>query len=1115
MATSSAPSASRQNSRFSSLKVFKIAGSSSKGPQPPPKDPYYLANPSLASLGQSLAPDLPSHPITPVVSRNASSARSPSPSPSYSTSHYAPSTTVLSPSNSALSPDSAGSKRSLFKLPSFSRRPSRPKTPKSTKSGRSDTSEAPEPVEDPSISMPWNFQHNIHVDEGFSGLPPSWTSSLAALGFSQDEITVINARRAAQRSPTTPITTQNFHLRTDSITSSGMSHYQPRSTSLQRDMSDDGSSHYSHFTRPPVHERHDSNASRSNTEFTSDTRYDQVVYVRPSPRSPETPPLRGRSGSGSTTSTPIAGNHPLVGTRPPFPASPSTIRSPSDGSPQSTRPQPPALTLSLGNGHPRRAQTAPPSRTQSPAPSSESSASTPSEKDKPPRTPPRRLHIVNTSITTIPSPPPAYRSPKQSTIPLIDDSIDVDPSPETADDALTHDTTSDSDELAALAPSAPRLPTGPPRLSLHQDQLTDLSSWTESLFSIIPSTDKTATPPRPAPPRPTLSSSISQLPSSSSSSSSSASSSTPSLLHSSNNLRSSPPRHIPPPKPVPLHQLPLRENGHSLPPAKEPPLDSSLCDTPFPEERVTPLFNELMNMVNPDRGVDYDELQLHIAYREKENRDSSMSTMTVTPATIVRDAAVVTRARANVIQSPVRDNSESTPAPASTTSSPGLESDDSDDSTEDRSNSPSSSESHSSGTSMVPSISTSATGLPSASESEGSIPYVESSPLPSPLAGAFSQSALSSSAVRQIRETETGDAGPSIVIQDLEDKVNGIEETKIPSPYSSPSTASPLSPSPQYTGWVSEVVAPIREFITERVDPRSLFADLQEIAEGESGSVYAARVVSPSPGSKGFVAIKHVTLVPSGTPKMADLERELTVLKNVSHSHVLCMNAMYVDMVEDTLWIRMELMDRSLSDIIAMVDEGVVLQEKQMALVAKDVLSAVHYLRKLGIAHRDVRSDNLLVNPEGLIKLADFSNAVRVPLLEPTRSDPAGVHFWQAPEVRRGAYNALRVDVWSIGATVWEMAEADPPFSDATDLRQLGERWPSLSQPEIYSRSFHDFLHLCSEPSTLRPDPFELLNTPFIRHAGERSSLVSLLAQCKSIETSPMRQSTDSHGTIS
>lgn len=157
MATSS-----KQNSRFSSLKVFKFAA----GPKPPPlppKDPYYLPNPSLRSLGNSLSPDsIPSQPVTPLSAQYATLARSPSPTPS-----YAPSRLTVSPYSTASSstnyPESANSRKGLFKFSSFSRRP---KTPKTADSGFSATSEAvPEPVDDPSISLPWNFQVSASITE--------------------------------------------------------------------------------------------------------------------------------------------------------------------------------------------------------------------------------------------------------------------------------------------------------------------------------------------------------------------------------------------------------------------------------------------------------------------------------------------------------------------------------------------------------------------------------------------------------------------------------------------------------------------------------------------------------------------------------------------------------------------------------------------------------------------------------------------------------------------------------------------------------------------------------------------------------------------------------------
>ena len=77
----------------------------------------------------------------------------------------------------------------------------------------------------------------------------------------------------------------------------------------------------------------------------------------------------------------------------------------------------------------------------------------------------------------------------------------------------------------------------------------------------------------------------------------------------------------------------------------------------------------------------------------------------------------------------------------------------------------------------------------------------------------------------------------------------------------------------------------------------------------------------------------------------------------------------------------------------------------------------------------------------------------------------------------RGPYDPLKVDVWSLGATTWELAHGDPPFSDVQDTRLIvGHQLPPVREPETLSRSFHDFLHLCSQPVASRPDPDELLN---------------------------------------
>lgn len=136
-----------------------------------------------------------------------------------------------------------------------------------------------------------------------------------------------------------------------------------------------------------------------------------------------------------------------------------------------------------------------------------------------------------------------------------------------------------------------------------------------------------------------------------------------------------------------------------------------------------------------------------------------------------------------------------------------------------------------------------------------------------------------------------------------------------------------------------------------------------------------------------------------------------------------------------------------------------------------------------------------------MLDLADFSNAVTVTPGSPTCTGVVGVSYWQAPEVRAyvypllsiffepalirpplfysGTYNPMKADIWSLGATIWEMAESIPPFHGAANESDLGDRWPPLTMAQEFSRSLHDFLTLCSNPATSRPDANVLVQVGF------------------------------------
>jgi serine/threonine protein kinase len=75
-----------------------------------------------------------------------------------------------------------------------------------------------------------------------------------------------------------------------------------------------------------------------------------------------------------------------------------------------------------------------------------------------------------------------------------------------------------------------------------------------------------------------------------------------------------------------------------------------------------------------------------------------------------------------------------------------------------------------------------------------------------------------------------------------------------------------------------------------------------------------------------------------------------------------------------------------------------------------------------------------------------------------------------------GSYDPLKVDVFSLGATVWEMAQHEPPFAAVQDVTQITAQWPPLDNPDDFTSAFHDFLRLCSMVAPSRPSPEDLLH---------------------------------------
>uniref|UniRef100_A0A3B4Z6K4 Mitogen-activated protein kinase kinase kinase 19 n=1 Tax=Stegastes partitus TaxID=144197 RepID=A0A3B4Z6K4_9TELE len=99
-------------------------------------------------------------------------------------------------------------------------------------------------------------------------------------------------------------------------------------------------------------------------------------------------------------------------------------------------------------------------------------------------------------------------------------------------------------------------------------------------------------------------------------------------------------------------------------------------------------------------------------------------------------------------------------------------------------------------------------------------------------------------------------------------------------------------------------------------------------------------------------------------------------------------------------------------------------------------LQGVAYLHLNRVIHRDLKGNNVMLMPTGIIKLIDFGCARRLSFLNHTASNSGdllksvhGTPYWMAPEVINETGYGRKSDIWSVGCTVFEMATGKPPLA--------------------------------------------------------------------------------------
>nr|XP_016851700.1 PREDICTED: serine/threonine-protein kinase 33 isoform X3 [Anolis carolinensis] len=181
-------------------------------------------------------------------------------------------------------------------------------------------------------------------------------------------------------------------------------------------------------------------------------------------------------------------------------------------------------------------------------------------------------------------------------------------------------------------------------------------------------------------------------------------------------------------------------------------------------------------------------------------------------------------------------------------------------------------------------------------------------------------------------------------------------------------------------------------------------------------------------------AIKKVNREKAGSSAVKLLEREVSILKTVNHDHIIHLEEVFE--TPKRVYLVMELCeDGELKEILQRKGQ---FSENETRHIIQSLASAIAYLHKKDIVHRDLKLENILVKSSDIdeenamklnIKVTDFGLAVqKMGGSESMFQSTCGTPIYMAPEVISAHDYSQQCDVWSIGVIMYMLLCGAPPF---------------------------------------------------------------------------------------
>ncbi|KAM8953028.1 hormonally up-regulated neu tumor-associated kinase-like [Pelodytes ibericus] len=246
----------------------------------------------------------------------------------------------------------------------------------------------------------------------------------------------------------------------------------------------------------------------------------------------------------------------------------------------------------------------------------------------------------------------------------------------------------------------------------------------------------------------------------------------------------------------------------------------------------------------------------------------------------------------------------------------------------------------------------------------------------------------------------------------------------------------------------------VGNYLVGKMINKGSFAKVMEGLHIPTGQKVAMKVIDKKKAKQDSYVLKN-------------MKREPRIHQMIKHPNIV---QLYETLeTENSYYMVMELCLGG--DLMDKICDKKKLEERDVRKYTRQIMSAVEHLHRHGIVHRDLKIENFLLDENNIIKIVDFglSNTVRCEgVSQDLLNTQCGSPAYAAPELLANKKYGPKVDVWSIGVSMFAMLTGTLPFTvEPFNIKHLHQKMTngeiSPIPPDISAGAVH-FIHILLEP---------------------------------------------------